>query len=308
MDQDGRLYQGRPFLDESTSFDQGPRLAQGAHVGGANRGNIGVSLMGCYHPPEGAGCRDEMTPFAIDSLIATFGFLSERYSLSPEDMRGHRDFGGTACPGDNNYFQLADFMLRVEDLLRNGNFVLGEGSITASVNAAGLVMLQWIFLADFGIEEYVIQRRAEDGSLEVISTGVGATDGSDTDTPSVGQYTYELIARNKRGQEQRLASTKIVIEPSEENILTQSFPNPTSSTTTIRYFLESGSGIVSVDLFDLAGRRVLTGDEQYREAGEWYVTTLDTSFLPGGIYFYRILVDGFSSVEFNQTEQLIVLR
>ena len=308
MDQEGRLYQGRPFLNEADPFDQGPRLAQGAHVGGANTGNIGVSLMGCYHPPEGTGCRDKMTSAAIDSLIGTFGFLSERYEVSPDDMRGHRDFSTTACPGDNNYSMLSDFMLKVEDLLLRGSDVLGEGVLIARLNQSGTVGVRWTFSADYGIDEFIVQRREEGDNIVEIFRAKGAVDGRTTDTPGVGEHVYELIVQGKRGTQQQLAIAEISIEPGMTDILAQSFPNPTSSETTIRYFLESESGIVSVRLFDLTGRMVLAGEDQYRESGEWYVTTLDTSVLSGGVYLYRILVDGFSSTIFKKTRPLVVLR
>ncbi len=308
MDQEGRLYQGRPFLRESDPFDQGPQLVQGAHAGGANRGNIGISLMGCFHPPEGAGCRNELTPFATDSLIATFGFLSERYNVSPDDMRGHRDFNNTACPGDNNYQNLPDFMLRVEDLLLRGNMRLGEGAIIARLSQSGIVRLRWSFTVDNGIDEFYVQRHAEDGNPIEIIRGEGAMDGSISDAPSVGLHIYELVAQNQSGAQQRLATAEIFVEPRITNILVQSFPNPTSSQATIRYFLESDPGLVSVNLFDLTGKIVLTGEQQFREPGEWYVTTLDTSSLPGGVYLYRILVAGFSSTVYKESKPLIVLR
>jgi len=41
----------------------------GAHVGGANTGNIGVCVLGCYHPPETSWpCYDEMT-YATKNLL-----------------------------------------------------------------------------------------------------------------------------------------------------------------------------------------------------------------------------------------------
>jgi len=308
MDQEGRLYQGRPFLNKADPFDQGPRLVQGAHVGGANTGNIGVSLMGCYHPPAGTGCRDEMDLFAIDSLIVTFGFLSERYKVSPDQMKGHRDFNNTSCPGDNNYLMLPDFMTEVEDLLLRGNDVLGEGTLITRLDQSGTVRVKWAFLADYGIDSYVIQRREEDGNMIEIAGGKGAEDGIIADSPGVGKHTYMLFAKSDRGTQQRLAVDEISIEPSISSVLAQSFPNPASSEATVRYFIQGSGGIVSVGLFDLTGRLILTSESQHRESGEWYVTTLDTSTLSSGIYLYRILVDGFSSTVFKESKPLIVLR
>ncbi len=114
IDRGGRLYQGRPFLDSSSSLEEVPRLALGAHVGGANTGNIGICLLGCYHPPAGSSCTDEITTAAYDTYVETFAFLSENYGVDPEQIRGHRDFSATACPGDNNYRLLPDLILDVE--------------------------------------------------------------------------------------------------------------------------------------------------------------------------------------------------
>ncbi len=308
MDQEGRLYQGRPFLNEAAPFDQGPPLANGAHAGGANTGNIGVSLMGCYHPPEGSNCLDQMTESAADSLIATFGFLTERYGVSPRNMRGHRDFGNTACPGDNNYRMLPGLILRVEDLLITGNNLLGRAAMNARVDNEGIVTVKWAFTADFGIAEFIVRRRVGDDSTVRITSGAGAVDGRVIDTPGVGRHAYELWARSESGLEQRLAFTDIDVEAAVGDLLTQSFPNPTSGQATVRYFLASESGITSIEVFDVTGKLMLTGEKQYREAGEWYVTHFNTSALPSGVYFYRILVDGFRGTVFEATQPLIVIR
>jgi len=308
MDQEGRLYQGRPFLNEASSFDQGPRLVQGAHVGGANTGNIGVSLMGCYHPPAGSGCRDVMTLSAIDSLVTTFSFLSERYEISPDRMRGHRDFNSTACPGDNNYSKISEFMVKIEDLLLRGSVQIGSGLLTARLNESGTVWLKWTFTADYGIDSFIIRRIEKDGNTVDIYQGTDIIDGVTIDTPRGGDLVYEFIVQNASKSQQRLATAEVVVEPHPTNVLSQSFPNPTSSLATIRYYLKDTDGIVTVRLFDITGREVFTSEKQYRESGQWYVTTIDTSTLSGGIYLYRILVDGFSTTTFNATKPLVVLR
>ncbi|MCY4224275.1 MAG: N-acetylmuramoyl-L-alanine amidase [Bacteroidetes bacterium] len=308
MDQEGRLYQGRPFLNEESSFDQGPRLVQGAHVGGANTGNIGVSLMGCYHPPAGGGCRDAITLSAIDSLVTTFSFLSERYEVSPDRMRGHRDFNATSCPGDNNYSMISEFMVKIEDLLLRGSVQIGSGLLTARLNESGTVWLKWTFTADYGIESFTIRRIENDGNTVDVFRGTEIVDGVTIDTPRGGDIVYEFVVQNRANSQQRLATAEIVVEPHPTSVLSQSFPNPTSSQTTFRYFLKDTDGIVTVSLFDMAGREVFVGEKQYRESGQWYATTIDTSTLSGGIYLYRVLVDGFATTTFNATKPLVVLR
>lgn len=120
IDRAGRLYQGRPFMDGSTSLQQLPVLARGAHVGEQNTGNIGVCLLGCYHPPEGANCQDVMPEVSFNTYARLFAFFSEVYLVAPEQIRGHRDFSSTACPGDNNYSRLPQLIQEVNTILLIG--------------------------------------------------------------------------------------------------------------------------------------------------------------------------------------------
>ncbi len=91
VDMGGNIYQGRP------------ETVLGAHVGGANTGNIGVCVLGCYHPPETSWpCYDEMTYATEKSLIHLYAWIADTYEIDPNVLKGHRDyFGTTSCPGDN---------------------------------------------------------------------------------------------------------------------------------------------------------------------------------------------------------------
>ena len=91
VDMGGNIYQGRP------------ETVLGAHVGGANTGNIGVCVLGCYHPPETSlPCYDEMTYATEKSLIHLYSWIADTYGVDPNVLKGHRDyFGTTSCPGDN---------------------------------------------------------------------------------------------------------------------------------------------------------------------------------------------------------------
>ncbi len=306
MDQEGRLYQGRPFINESAPWDQGPPLAHGAHVGGANTGNIGVSLMGCYHPPEGGNCRDEMTRPAIDSLVTTFAFLSERYGVSPEQMRGHRDFSQTACPGENNYVQLPSFRMQVSDLLVAGNAPLGTAAMYVRVDSIGVVVVRWAFQDDLGIDEYDIQRKVGE-TVTTLLTRTAVEDGQIVDGGTAGQYEYQLVARGSRNREQVLASATIEIHNPGRYILAQNYPNPVKDHTIVRYFLRQ-PGIVRLNMFDVAGRQVTKVEESYKDEDVWHSISLDTSGFPSGVYYYQIQLEGFSSTVYEAVNPLIILR
>lgn len=121
MDQRGNLFQGRPFMDESKSLASGPALVIGAHVSNGNTGNIGMSLMGCFHPPENSAtlnCLDKQNAALLDSVVTMFAFLADTYQISPANIRGHRDFNSTSCPGDVNYALLDEIRWRVKTKLK----------------------------------------------------------------------------------------------------------------------------------------------------------------------------------------------
>ncbi|MGA7304795.1 MAG: N-acetylmuramoyl-L-alanine amidase, partial [Rhodothermales bacterium] len=308
LDQSGRVYQGRPFLDESIKFKDGPPLALGAHVGGSNTGNIGVSVLGCYHPPEGSGCRDMLSPAALDSLVTLFAFLSETYGVTPSIIRGHRDYSSTACPGDNNYKLLPQIRKRVADLLVTGNRPVGTASLNATVNPDGVVNLDWQFLTDRGITGFTIERVTPDGRT-VLFSGESAQDMTLTDdeVPTTGEVRYVLTASNSDGRSQELASIRVDIENPEQFKLSNSFPNPFSDATTIRYYLAQ-DGFVSLKVFDASGRLVDVLEDSFLEKGRWYTAHFQANDLPSGHYFYRIMVEGFSGVVFDESGSLVLAR
>ncbi len=78
-------------------------------------------------------------------------------------------------------------------------------------------------------------------------------------------------------------------------------PNPFNSTTTVRYYLPTGSQ-VSLSLFDVNGRLVDTLVHGYRIAGQHSVS-VDGSDLVSGVYFIRLNTGG--SVE---NQKLLLLR
>ncbi len=308
MDQSGRLYQGRPFLTEPVALKEVPRLVQGAHVGNNNTGNIGVCVLGCYHPPEGANCRDAITPAALDSLVTMFAFLSDAYGVPTNQIKGHRDFSSTACPGDNNYPLLPQIRQRVQDLLRTGNQPLGAATLDAASDDAGVVRLAWTFLEDNGITAYRIERVYDDEAA-VVFEGEGALPDAFTDAGLTrpGTVAYRLTARNAAGREQILAAAQVAIAAPGDYVLAHNFPNPFREATTIRYFLEQ-DGLVTLAVYDVTGRRVALLADAFQDGGRWYARSFDGRGLPGGTYFYRLRVDGFAGLVYDKTRAVTLVR
>ena len=87
IDPAGNIFEGRPIL------------AEGAHVLSHNPGNIGISILGNYHPPS----TDEVTRTSLDSFVSVGSYLKDTYAVNVSSFYAHRDIGNTDCPGDNLY-------------------------------------------------------------------------------------------------------------------------------------------------------------------------------------------------------------
>ncbi len=308
LDQEGRLYQGRPFLDNRPDLAQPPRLAMGAHVGNANTGNIGVSVLGCYHPAEGSACEDVLSPAAYDSLIAIFAYLSENYRVPAANLLGHRDQGDTSCPGDNNYALLPGIRTDIDRLIAEGNAPIAFASLTASADDEGVVQLSWDFSEVIDVSEVRIEREAG-GRIVTVYRGpeTTATTWSDATVPAAGEVIYRLIARSASGREQRLAEAPVAIGEPASYLLTQSFPNPTRNAASLRYYLPR-DGFVRVSLYSATGERLLDLVDAYQDGERWYIASVDVAGLASGTYLYQMTVEGFAGVEFSTSRTLTVVR
>ena len=308
LDQEGRIYQGRPFLDGSVNLANPPVLAQGAHVGGANLGNVGVAMLGCYHPSEGPGCVDELSPAARDSLTTIFAYINENYGVQTENLFGHRDQGNTACPGDNNYAILPQLRLDIDEVVRIGNQPVASGMLSASMSDASVVLLNGELNVFAGFVGYRLEREINE-VVEVIFSGEegGPFTVIDSSIPETGIVRYALYVTGSRGQEQRIAEAEIDIETPEGYILGEAFPNPFAGSTTIRYFVER-DGFVDIGVYDTSGKKVRNLVDAYQQGLQWYQIDLPAEGLANGIYFYRMIVVSYPGVVFDETHSLHLVR
>ena len=83
--------------------------------------------------------------------------------------------------------------------------------------------------------------------------------------------------------------------------LDANYPNPFRSTTRIRYALPQAAD-VTLYVYEITGRRIMTVAEGLREAG-WYHVDLRADHLASGVYFYRI-----NAGDFSATRRLTVVR
>jgi hypothetical protein len=100
--------------------------------------------------------------------------------------------------------------------------------------------------------------------------------------------------------------SELSAEPSEnllpsEYVLHQNYPNPFNPLTEIVYKMPK-AGSVSLHVFDVLGREVATLENGHVGAGLHRVT-FDGSYLPSGIYFYRLRV-----VDFTAAKKMVLLK
>lgn len=96
---DGRIYQGRAAN----------RI--GGHVANANTGNVGIAFLGNFESGRPSSAQINAAARLIDWLGRSFRIPRDR-----GHVRGHRQYGGTSCPGRHLYARLDEIVRRA----RNG--------------------------------------------------------------------------------------------------------------------------------------------------------------------------------------------
>lgn len=98
VSRDGRLWKGR-----------GARQV-GAHVTNNNTGNVGISVIGTY-------TSTNPTEHQLNRIAALVRGLHNEFNIpiNTARVKGHRDFGGTTCPGNRLYGKLGAIRSRARN-------------------------------------------------------------------------------------------------------------------------------------------------------------------------------------------------
>lgn len=83
--------------------------------------------------------------------------------------------------------------------------------------------------------------------------------------------------------------------------LYQNYPNPFNPTTNIKFELPQ-SGNIKIVVYNVIGKEIATLVNDYRTAGVYNVT-FDASKLSSGVYFYKILTNGFTA-----TKKMVLMK
>ena len=177
-----------------------------------------------------------------------------------------------------------------------------NGSVLGKV-----VSLNWITATEINNLGFEVQRRA-DGEYHTL----GFVEGNGTTTESQsygfidenienGIYYYRLKQMDLDGTFEY--SNEIIVEVNipVDYFLSQNYPNPFNPSTTIKYSI-AADGFVTIKVFDLLGKQVLTLVNEHQQAGTFDVS-LDGSNLASGVYYYQL-----KSGNFIATKKLMLMK
>ncbi|MCH7975759.1 MAG: T9SS type A sorting domain-containing protein, partial [Bacteroidetes bacterium] len=121
---------------------------------------------------------------------------------------------------------------------------------------------------------------------------------------------FSVLAVFPDGQSIELVPFPVSTEPDESLpdtfSLRGNYPNPFNPSTTISFDLASPAG-VSIEVFDVFGRRVLATGVSPFSAGVGQEFQVDASSLPSGTYLYRVLAE-MNGVVRIQTGRMTLLK
>lgn len=90
-----------------------------------------------------------------------------------------------------------------------------------------------------------------------------------------------------------------------EYTISQNYPNPFNASTKINYYLPVASN-VTIKIYDVTGKEVMTLVNEYQNAGNYNVT-FNSNEISSGAYMYKMVANNGSS-EFVKTMKMIVTK
>ena len=260
---------------------------------------------------------DNTLTFKIPNVDTTWDRLNGTTNLQGRFINGSGDPCGTAASASSGRFIHIE---QKKDGLRNpssnwsklanaiSNSIPLEplpveiNSFTASATITSVVLM-WETATEVSNYGFYVERRTHQSNAVLNNWGTlgfvlgnGTSNSSKfysfTDTsPHSGQYQYRLKQMDVDGEFKYSSVIEVSIEKILHFELNQNYPNPFNPETTIRFQIPQ-SGNVSLNVYDVLGRKIATLVDEYKLAGK-YEVIFNGKELASGVYFYRLQSGNF---------------
>jgi len=248
--------------------------------------------------------------YNISIDLSGFGVLNpdRLYILKRADMTGSWSCQSTTRSGS---------ILTVSGLNIFCDFALGGDDFPLPVELSSFVStinrkdvtLNWSTSRETNNTGFDIERSVTNGEW----SKVGNVTGNGTITSPMnysftdrnlasGNYNYRLKQIDYNGNfEYFNLSNEVIIGIPAKFDLSQNYPNPFNPATMINYDVPF-DGKVSLKIFDMSGREVVTLVNEVKTAG-YYSVNFNASNLSSGVYFYSLSADNFTA-----TKKMILVK
>lgn len=121
-----------------------------------------------------------------------------------------------------------------------------------------------------------------------------------------GNYQYRLKQIDFNGNFEYFSlESDVSIDPPGNFEMSQNYPNPSNPNSKINFEMPV-NGRVTIKVYDITGREVITLLDENREA-DYYTIEFNGSNVASGVYFYRILAEG-EGKSFTKTLKMILVK
>ncbi|MBS1552774.1 MAG: T9SS type A sorting domain-containing protein [Bacteroidetes bacterium] len=196
-----------------------------------------------------------------------------------------------------------------------GKFIITDASAPLPVELSSFVsmvngnnvILNWATASETNNSGFDVERKDLKAGTHDVWNKVGNVAGNGTTTNghsysfternlASGNYGYRLkqIDLNGNFHYYNLSNEVSVGVPSEFE-LSQNYPNPFNPSTKISFALPK-EGKVSLKIYDMTGKEVMTLVNEVKTAG-YYSVSFNASSLSSGMYFYTLSADNYTATK-----------
>ena len=172
-------------------------------------------------------------------------------------------------------------------------------SFTATVSGSD-VKLNWRTATETNNSGFEIQRKLIEWERVGFVEGNGTTSEENSyvfvdENLLAGKYKYRLKQIDYDGSFEISDIVEVEVLTPIEFSLSQNYPNPFNPSTAIEYSIPEG-GNVKLEVYNSLGEKVWVFVSKHNEAGK-YKINFSAGELSSGIYYYRIIADGFIAIK-----------